>query len=472
MTVISRAFSITYGDITVGGASSVYLIEGPITRSHSYMIESFTCMVIVTGSSRDVMLANVAALQAEISRPRRDLTVTLSGSVLPFTEATNSVSISASMSREPSRFDNSTSQVFILNFDIQKTASDAADNGLLDYNYSTSLNQNGTRAITVAAAFTQHNGSTAEAIYNTLFPGILTTIKNSVDATAEWEEGPRGVEYDRFNQTLSVTTSFMERIYGENAAGTYESALKSYSFNSMVTYLRAPGAIRDTSNATNTAVVVSAVVDSAVTQDLQAVYDITIRPKILAYMTAQGNAGGPNPPQPIQEEIVFDPVTNTISCNMLWRTYGSLVVLRSSVQVGYDFIPPAMKLPTYEPNGFARLRVPGPGSVTCSIERSITVLGDRSVALTILNTLKETPTKTSFGGSFRASGNQHISRDEYNQLGVSGGGWTLERASEIYDGPNFNDILGPQLFETSMMISEVWDYDLDPTGLNGISVTR
>lgn len=472
MTVISRSFSITYGSVTVGAGSSIYLIEGPISRSHSYMIDSFTCMVIVVGSTRDVMIANIAALQTEINRPRRNLTVTLSGSPLTYTEATNSVAISASMSREPSRFDTSTSQVFILTFDVQKTASDAADNGLVDYNYSVSFNQNGTRAIVVSAAFTQHNGSSAETIYTGLFPGILDAIQDSVDAAAEWEEGPRSVDYDRFNQTLSVTTSVMERIYGENAAGTYEAALKSFNMNAMVAYLRAPGAIRDNSNATNTVVMMSAVVDSNVTQNLQAVYDTTLRPKIIAYITAQGNAGGSNPPQPIQEEITLDPVTNSVSCTMIWRTYGTLIVLQSSIEVGYDYTPPTMKIPTYEFNGFARLRVPGPGSATCTIDRSITVLGDRALAKTILETLKETPTRLTFGGNARATSNAHISRSEYNDLGISGGGWTKERESEIYIGPTFNDILGQQLFETSMMISEIWDYDLDPTGLNGISVTR
>ena len=468
MTAIARSFSIQYGALTIGGVSSNYKIEGPISRSFAYLMESVSCLVIVEGTNRNDMLSKVDALKAAINRPRRDLVVTLAASVVTFTEGTNAISISASMSREPSRFDSSSSQAYIVSFDIQKTASDDDDLGLLTYTYSTTIGQNGARALAVEASYTQHGGNTAQEVYEAGFDDLLEDIRDEVVAGAQWEEGPRTVQFDRFNQTLKVMTSCIELIYGENVAGTFEPAIEDMKLTSIVKYLKAPGAINNRDDPRNIQIDFSATVDKSVSQDLLAIYETIAKPKMLAY--AQASSNSPANIYPLDESVQFNPVSNTITAVVIYRVYGSVTVLRSSIEIGYQYNPPAQKLPAYDLDGFARLRIPGIGSARCMIEQSITVLGDRATASTLMRLLDEAPTRKKFGGNARAQNAKPMSRDLYNELGISSSdraGWTKEDEGESFVGPIFNDILGTPLQETSMVRVTLWDLDTDPANLGG-----
>lgn len=468
MTAIARSFSIQYGGFTIGGASSNYKIEGPISRSFAYLMESVSCLVIVEGTNRNDMLSKVDAIRAAINRPRRDLVVTLATSVLTFTEGTNAIAISATMNREPSRFDSSSSQAFVVSFDIQKTASDDDDLGLLTYTYATTIAQNGARALAVEASYTQHSGSTAQEVYEAGFDDLLEDIQDAVVAGAEWEEGPRTIQFDRFNQTLKVMVSCVELIYGENAAGTFEPAINDMKLTSIVKYLKVPGAINNRDDPRNIQIDFSATIEKGVSQDLLAIYETIAKPKMLAY--AQASSNNPANIYPLDESVQLNPVTNTITAAVIYRVYGAVTVLRSSIEIGYRYTPPAQKIPSYDLDGFGRLRLPGIGSATCMIEQSITVLGDRALASTLMRLLDEAPTRKKFGGAARAQNAKPMSRDVYNELGISGtdrAGWTFEEEGEAFVGPIFNDILGTPLQETSMVRVTLWDLDTDPANLGG-----
>lgn len=463
MTAISRTFSLSYGSgVSVGGASAFYLIEGPIQRSTSYASEMISLDVVVTAASAADLETKCSSLLAGMRVPRQALTLTLGAGVHTWAEGTNAVGIDASISRKPGAFDTHTSRGFSLVFEISKNADAATDLGLVGYDYSVSKNPNGITSVSIAAQFTLYSGDDAEEVYAAQFDTLAGVILDEVVPSAEWEEGVRATEHDRFKRILSVSTAYTEQIFGENAAGTYESAIKAQSINAGFTLMKSSGAIRDQVVPLNLAIEYSCLVDKAVTQDLLAVYNSTVRALLLDYAQVFVS---PLSPSLVGETYALDPVNNAIKASWVLRVYsiGDSGILESSIVTTYRFSPPAEKVPSYDLNGFARFILPSIGAASAVIEASVTVLGDEAAARAALARLPSIPTRTSLGGVFRATNNKPMSATDYNRIGIDGGEWTKDEETDVVTGPFFDDA-EPQVQITGVSRVTVWDYSVSPAG--------
>lgn len=477
MTTLSRTYSASYGSLTIGGISTKYILYGPVQRSAAYGVETFAMLVIVKSTGAVALETDCQALIDLIRVPRQDLVIVQGSQTTTYTEDTNCISITASLARSPGTFDSHLTRAFNLSFTVVRNADDDSDNGLLDYSFSESIGTNGVRVIAVEASFTQHDGDTAEQVYTTLFADLLDDIKVRVEAdtSIEWEESLRTVNYDRFNQTLKVVTSLTERIFGEQADGSFDNSIKDQVI--FLSLMEKPTAGLEAASTTVPQlymVMYACTVDKTFTQDLYSVYNTISRPAILAYVTEVSKDAGASTSRGIQyvsDNVSLDPVNNSIKAELAFRIYGTSPIFQASASFGYRFKPPVQKIPTYELNGFGRLRLPGIGSCQYITKTSVTKIGDISGALDAARNLIVKPTRTSFGGTFRAVNNAPLSRQQYNDAGVDGAGWTFETEEYDYEGPFYDDGDPPVTYSVASVVQR-WDLDVDPTNIDGGSLER
>lgn len=476
MTTLTRTFSVTYGSLTIGGISGNYLLHGPVIQSAVYQSSSFRAFVIVKGTNAADLESKCTALTNYIRVPRANLVVVQGSDTKTFTEQTNAVSIGASMERAPGQFDSHVTRAFIVDFVVQHTADDTSDQGLVDYGFIVTTGKNGIRLISLKATYTQYNGDSAEAVYLAGFNNLVSTVQLRVDSdnTIEWEESPRVLTHDRFNQSVSVSVTITERIFSELADDSFDDAIFNQFMMINIVEGYVPTALPGlTCNPVTYMLQYSCEVDSTFTKELIDVYNTISRPKIVDYTQtiANQNQNAIGPLQTVTENIICDPVTNTIRAEIMFRVYGISEVLSATLSTGYRYKPPVQKVPTYDIDGMGRMRIPGLGAASYVCRVIVLVRGDPSKALSYARSLALKPTRKTFGGPYRALDNRPMSRQNYNDIGISGGEWTFEGEQDDYEGP-YDDNGDPPNQLTGCTLTQSWDYDTDPQNVQGGSYER
>lgn len=477
MGTISRSYGITYNGVEFGGSSSTYVLTSPIQRSSTYEAEIIRATVRVDGTSSTLNQLCEDLLSA-IRSPRKNLTLA-QGISTTWTESTNAISITAEARRvENSRFNSRTMREYELTFTVLKTADDAADEGIREYTFSVVQGLNGARVVTMTIDFTQYGGSTASEIYDSEYDTLSAAILliATADNTIEWKEGERVIDRARFDKTIRVTSSFTEQIFYENQDELYEAGVrgKSFAINQISTQ-RGGQAVQGASTPTIVEAKVEILLDKDITQDLKTFYQSKVELYVRHYMADQGIdvvSSGANDARVMNESVRFDPVANALRGDYVFVVDAVSDTIAAKVDARYEYSPPVKKVPTYEANGMGRLRLPAPGAAAYTITASAVVYGLPGQAEGVARSLLSPPTKTTFGGSFRAVDGRPLSRQQYNDIGISGGGWTFEGESgPHYVGPEYDDA-SPQRETSGCTVAQLWDYDLDPQNINGGSFER
>lgn len=476
MGAISRSYGLTYNGVEFGGASADYILISPISRSATYQVETLSCRIRVDGTS-STLNGLVETMLAAIRSPRKSLTLA-QGTTTTWTESTNAISISAEARRiDESRLNSRTTREYELSFLVMKTADDAADEGIREYKYTVVQGLNGARTVSMAIDFTQFDGDTASEVYaaqyDTLSAAIL--LLATADNTIEWKEGARQIDQMRFDKVLRVTSSFEEQIFYENQDELFEDSVRSKSVTIRQRSSQRGGqAVQGASTPTLVEANVEILLDKEVSQDLKAFYEAKVELYVRHYMSEQGIEAVRNatsPPRIMTESVDFDPVTNALRGSFMFVVDAVSDVIMASITSAYQYMPPVKKIPTYENNGMGRIRLPGQGGATFTITARAEVYGGLAQAEAAARALLYAPTRTSFGGSFRATDGRPLSRANYNDIGISGGGWTFEGESPAYAGPIWDDS-SPQREMAGCELSQLWDYDLDASNANGGSFER
>lgn len=459
MSAITRTFSVQYGSITVSTADSGYALEGPVGPQFTYRRVTWSFGCIVYGSSASDLETKAAALVAQIRVPRQNLVVTLGSGSYSYSEASKTgYNMSGAIERQTgSVFDTHVTREFSISITVELPATLNSDDGVFDYAYAVTTEQSGQRTIALSGEITTNGTNLAEAQYESKIAAIVAAVKAAVDSGATFEEQieERGIE--RFDFEMRFRRVFREQIYKDSLDAFDESAIKDARITSSVSTVYAEAAEPGLKVPTEITLQYEAIVDKSVSTDLAGLWSGKALPllKSIADELSAADSGG----EAIYKEIrpTYSPTGQILSGIVRFVTFNSIVLL-SEITETRNTSTSGRKLAVYG-DPYGRVRVPGVGASSAQIVTSATVQGERGEALAAALRLSIKPTGNPGTGGFTTPIYRPLTRQEYSDLGATGGDWTLEGEAVQYVGPIYSG--EPALPVTTCILTRVYDYDKD-----------
>lgn len=333
----AQDFSIAYAGVTVGGASTTYLITGPYGYSEDYQRGRVFADVVVCQSTQFTeaqFIAACQALEAAYKTPRGALVVTLGSTA----DKTRSHSANSALNTEPSiekvGSDEDTGRTRRYRIAVEYglpanlTGQDGRQSSTVELAYDSSR----IRTVTISGVYTALSSNAARAQYDASSATYFGTVKTALGIT-DWETIDEDVATDDANKYATFRVVKREIVYNQSSAGKDHANVVAH-FVTFALRKDAPGdsglgkAQRtQTVDATYTCSVRD-------TQDLASLWTDTLRPYVLTeFQSRFSNAG-----KGVRAETVdYDQTNQKIAARLTIEflpTGASLLI--SETTMGYD----------------------------------------------------------------------------------------------------------------------------------------
>jgi len=200
MATVPNPFSITFGDLTVGGATD-YQLHGPYVIEKTFETLRLVFDVVVTGTD----LATLKALSDDIEQGFRKrlvagdvLTIDLDGAAWDYTVGETLLAVRSSVvkSGRP-EVDRGLSRAYTVTVEGELPADDAADVGLRTVAVVVDFDVARRRTVTMRGTYTATSAGDAVARYKAEFDDEATAYLDAVDNAATWELADENYSMDR-----------------------------------------------------------------------------------------------------------------------------------------------------------------------------------------------------------------------------------------------------------------------------------
>ena len=206
---ITNPWSITYGDVTVGGESASFQINGPYSISKTFTTVQLSFTVIVVAEDYESLQARSDELETAFSKRDEDFSIDLDGSTWTYTFGTDALNTTATISKPgTAEVDRGVARAYTCTIDAELPADD--QDGLRDLRVRVNYTPSRQRIVTMTGTYTAQSGGTARDTYINGFDSEATTILSGLDGSATFELVNENHEEDRNNHVCSFSRDYVE----------------------------------------------------------------------------------------------------------------------------------------------------------------------------------------------------------------------------------------------------------------------
>jgi len=338
---MTRQLSVTYGAVTVGGASADYHLDGPVLFDQEYGVGSvaFTVHVFNVAGYTEVGFSSACqTLEDEFRKPRQKLEVKLGDATRVSwdpADATNTgFNARPSIEVDPVRTQTGRSAIYRCRVEVDLPADLAGQSGLRGAKVRVVQNPAGRYEIELRGTYTALTTKLARAQAIAAYSARMDVVKALVDDSATWDETVLEVaEHDDTNKLCSIVAHTRELVLGESDASTNDADLRRQELS-----VRRERAFRGGSRASvrplqRVAVYYSVFVEK--TKDLKAKWESTCLSWIATRVKA---ATGASSVALVQSSPDFDYVNGRITATTAWDVLwaNSLLAYHETIELVQD----------------------------------------------------------------------------------------------------------------------------------------
>ena len=280
MPAVTRELAIVYGSLTLGGSSSTYLLTGTYSIRHGYGQLTVECSVVVVAATQAAFRTAYIALEDAIRLPRQDLTITLGSGSQSFTMAANTglnQEAVCSRSEAGSTFDTGMSRLYDVSITCELPADNTGDNGLATKTIDVMTDAADRALVTLNGSYTAIGVNSARAQYDAQIAGLISSTMTALSIT-NYETIQTDVAEDYANKIVNFRLAVQEILYPETGAATNDSRLKNVRLTITRQQTNQGNATTNVEVPIELSVGYGCDVDSAVTTDLETLWDTVIYP--------------------------------------------------------------------------------------------------------------------------------------------------------------------------------------------------
>lgn len=235
---ITNPLSITYGDMTVGGDSQVFLIHNPYRLQRAYLALRLSFEVVVVATDREDFYTRCTEIEEAFSARYKDLVITIDESSWTYEygqQLMNTVS-TVSKSGNPET-DRGLSRMYTV--EISGDLPGESDGGgLLHFDINVAQGPTRQKVVTFSGIFMPTEGSTAKAQYLSYFDGEAATQLSAIDGNATWELVDENYTANRYQQTLQFVRQYVELLEDQSQSGRDDSEIRDHriTFTDVTSY--------------------------------------------------------------------------------------------------------------------------------------------------------------------------------------------------------------------------------------------
>lgn len=223
----TNPFSISYGDLTVGGSSSTYLLNGPHVVDKSFDRLRIVFEVVVVADSYE----NLHSLSEDLENGMRardiSFTISLDGSDFEYTSGSTALNVRGSAQKTGNaETDRGYSRAYQCTIEAELPADDA--DGLRELEVNVAYAPSRQKTVSMRGSYTALGGSTASAKYTAEFDSEASTILTALDAGAVWEMADEQFTRDRLNHVCGFSRQYVELLADQSGQGTDDVEIKDH----------------------------------------------------------------------------------------------------------------------------------------------------------------------------------------------------------------------------------------------------
>lgn len=282
---ITNLFSITYGTLTVGGASDSLLLSGPyvVDRSHPRLRLVFDVMIVATSHATLQSLSE--QVEAGLSARDKSLTIDIAGDAWEYTFGDTILNTTATCAKSGNRdTDRGYGRAYTVTIEGDLPAAD--QDGLRELEVHTDFAPSRQKTVSMRGVYTALDGDTATTVYGASFDARAAAILTSIDDEATWELVHEESGRDRNDSTLQFQRQYLQ-ILAEQSIGVIDDpAIRDHrvSFTDLSQH---PGdSAEGVHRLRRVAATYDCAVDVEVGQDMQQVFDQKILPHLISLFVA------------------------------------------------------------------------------------------------------------------------------------------------------------------------------------------
>ncbi len=225
---LSNPLAITYGDLTVGGGSSTYLIDGTHIVDKSFTSIRVVFTVVVKASSHSGLKSSADALELAFSKRDQNFTIALGGGEWEYTFGSTVLNTTASAQKTGNpATDIGFSRGYTCSIEGQLPATD--HDGLRELSSAVTITPSRQKSVSITGQYTALQGSTALEAYQDGADGEATTILQIVDDQATWELVNENYSLDRTRQTCSFTRQYLQLLADQSQNGRDDQWIRDHT---------------------------------------------------------------------------------------------------------------------------------------------------------------------------------------------------------------------------------------------------
>lgn len=331
----SQEFSIVYGSVTVGGASTDYVLDGPMRLSVDYVTGTVSCDVIVVKNpayTEAQFKTACAALESGYRIPRQRVQVILGSQTMVDWNPTTDTGFNAEPLCEKAgdQVDTARSRRYRLTVRVTLPADLSGQNGRRSSTTTVEYDASRIRTVTISGEYTAISSTAARAMYISNSPAFFSAVLGALGGTYELvRETPDSDDADKI---CRFTVVYREIVYSQSAAGVDHTNIVSHT----VLFSRSfpsPGDSGGGSTRRPELVTVSYDCNVRGSQNLESLWSATLRP----YVISQFNAKFPNKASAIvSEDPRFEHANQRISASLTFSAIITGDTLTLLATMGFD----------------------------------------------------------------------------------------------------------------------------------------
>ncbi len=225
---ITNPLSITYGDLTVGGDSQVFLIHNPYRLQKAYLSLRLSFEVVVVAESYEDLYDRCTELEDAFSARYKDLTITIDGNEWLYeygVDLMNTVSTIAKSGNPETDRGFSRMYTIEVSGDLQ---TESGGGGLLHFDVNVSQGASRQKVVTFSGTFLPTEGSTAKDQYLSYFDSEASTQLSAIDSGATWELVDESYTFNRYQHTLQFTRQYIELLEDQSNSGRDDASITDH----------------------------------------------------------------------------------------------------------------------------------------------------------------------------------------------------------------------------------------------------
>ena len=313
MATTLNPFSITYGTLTVGGASTTLHLNGPYVIDRSFPKLRLVFDVVVVATSQEQLQTLATSVETEFTKRDKSVTIDIGGdNPWVYTFGSGILNTTASCTKSGNRdTDHGFSRAYTCVVEGSMPAADQV--GLSDVEVNVDISPSRQKTVTMKGSYTALAGDSAIQTYQSEFDGRASALLTSIDSTATWELVSESSSQDRNNHTAAFVRQYLELLAEQSAGLLDDPQIRDHrvAFTDLSQY---PG---DSQQNVQRFRRVNATYDCAVdidqTTDLDTVFANKVMPHLIALFVANFN---PRVYGVEERSIGFDRTGSRISCSV------------------------------------------------------------------------------------------------------------------------------------------------------------